>query len=196
MAMTIHVYVLGLEAVLKIDGCKERKMAGQPGLPIYDVCGVILRQDDGRWMFPLSDLENRIPAGLVEFVDEISVRDNCSLVGLPKREAGRYVHKSAVAEVCPASERQCPVVRIRSKNMEDARELLHKIMVGSILPEESYEKPQIAPSHEWLKKQSTRLGQLSARMSVALTRLRHKVRRCWWTLRQKTINCWCKIFGR
>lgn len=107
---------------------------------------------NGRWYFTLSDPSDKIPAFLLDCVEEISLYE--ALSREIRRESGIYLCGTAEAELASCDERgRSSRVRIRGKSMEDVRELLRRIKTGSIRPDESYEAKQAGMSRAELEKE-------------------------------------------
>ena len=152
--MSIKVYLTG-NAVESIEGFTTKSRQSNDSdkeWNEYELPGIKLCHEKGRWHLRLHELTDPIPELVVDIVDEISFYE--SIPTYPERVAGIYRHESAVAEIIPEAIRSDSYIRMRivSKNMDDLRELYLKIRVGSILPEESYEEQQISPTlWQWLK---------------------------------------------
>lgn len=158
--MSVNVYLKG-EEVQKLEGFTIRKRQG--GKPIqewdeYEVPGVKLFRDKGRWFVMLSE-SDPVPEAVKDIVEEISF--HAIIPRLAAREAGIYRHESAKAKVKPwnSGHEWKLEIRIEGKEMEDIRELFHKIEVGSIRPEESYEGPQSGKSRADLEAELERMRQ-------------------------------------
>jgi hypothetical protein len=126
--------------------------------------------------------DDPIPEELKDLVEEISCRKTIPQMG--RREAGIYRHGTAECELTPDDygngKREKPVytLKITAKNMEDIKEVLHKVKIGTIRPDESYEGPQGGRSRrqlesELLEAQATIRG--NAKKLEALQTLREKI---------------------
>lgn len=159
--MSINVYLKGDE-VKNLEGFTTKKKQG--GKPVqewdeHELSGVKLSLDKGRWYIYLSEPTEPIPAVVKDIVEEISFHGYLK-AGI-RREMGIYRHESAEAEIDAESAGGKPmyVVRIKAKRMENLLELFHKIKIGSIRPEESYEGQQNGMSRAELEAELERMRQ-------------------------------------
>lgn len=102
-----------------------------------------LFDDKGRLYARLGDENSVVPSTLKDYVEEFSFYEWIPQVS--HRETGIYRLESAEAEVednWGGSKRPMYRVKIIGKELMYIRDLFRMIKVGSIRPEESYEKPQ------------------------------------------------------
>ena len=142
--MGINVYLRG-QWVTELPGFETKPRSSKDGQKWndYSLQGIYLNYKLGRWLVELNRLTDPIPSVLVNLVEEITLQEWVSFYS--RREAGIYRFGSAEAEVGTGktdSDMNRITVFIRSKKMEDLRELYHRLLVGSIRTEESYEGPQ------------------------------------------------------
>lgn len=152
--MSINLYLK--EEVRKIPGFIDRVRHAQGGETWneYEIPGVRLYHKKGRW-YTTIDETDPIPPVLVGIVTVISLQAFIPI--RPKRESGRYKHKSAKAKLECYSSHNYEVTTTGEK-LEDILELFYMIKIGSIRPEESFEGEQGGLSRE----------ELLARMKEAL----------------------------
>jgi len=120
----------------------------------------LLREGDRLYMM-LGD-HDAVPASLEDALEEITLRSFFPV--LAKRETGIYRHKSAEAEVDERSTGKGGseyTFSARTKNIEDAQELLRLVRTGEIRPTESYEGPQDGPSRKDLEAEVERLRNIA-----------------------------------
>lgn len=199
--MSIRVYLRGDE-VQKLPGftTKPRRDHGQEWNE-YELPGLKLSHDNGRWHIPLSEPTEPVPAAVADIVEEISFYGQIPL--FPRRERGIYRHESAEAEVESTGYKDGRIgVRIQAKNMEDLLHLYRKIKDGSIRPEQSFEGQQGGLSHAELEAEleRTRQGANSTLESMELEKLKleslkndlrtfyHELRNGWPFRRTETIR--------
>lgn len=90
--------------------------------------------------------DDTIPEELKDLVEEVSCRE--TIPQMSRREAGVYRHESAECELTPEDHgngkygKPVYMLKVVAKNIQDAKEILHKIKTGAIRPDESYEGPQ------------------------------------------------------
>lgn len=104
--------------------------------------GLSIYNDNGRLYAMLGDENSVVPEKLHDYVEEFSFYG--SLPQVAKRETGIYRHLSAEAELELDQYNKVPVykVKITGKKLEDVRERLRMIKIGSDRPEDSYEGDQ------------------------------------------------------
>ena len=150
--MSVNVYLnnkvrelYGFGSVPYSDGSGDKMM--YKGLHLFG-------GEKGR-LYLMWDDEAVIPDELKELVEEISWYDTIPQMG--RREAGVYRYESAECELTPGdhgnAKREKPVywLKLKAKNMEDIRVLIHKVKTGAIRPEESYEEPQGGKTRQQLE---------------------------------------------
>ncbi len=153
------------------DGSESHKMRLRLG------CIGLNQQQNGRWMCYLGLNTKEVPPELAELVEEISFMTD--IPASPHRERGVYRHESARAQVTASSGKIGSKVHITGKNLADVRELHHKILAGSVRPEESYEGEQNGMSRRKLEVELARLRVLeleSKKLVADLFRLVVKLR--------------------
>lgn len=142
----------------------------------YELPGISLRYDKGRWFMTLNDPTEPIPAVIANLVEEISSHE--SIPSIPKREAGIYHHESAIAEVEHGKhgDPRKTSVDIKAKCMKDLLELSRMIKVGSTRPDESYEGEQLGMSRKELEAELARTKEEleSARTSERIYERMHR----------------------
>lgn len=156
--MSINVYLKGDE-IRGVEGYKATPQhdRGQTWNK-HTLPGIDLLFEKGRWFITLYDLTDAIPAVLESIVDEISV-----FVSLPiysPREMGIYEHKSATAEIDTdnlGGKTDKFRLKIITKTMEDARELIEQFRCGTIRPKLSYEASQGGKSYAELEAEVERI---------------------------------------
>jgi hypothetical protein len=143
MAMSINVYLRG-EKAKDLPGFHDYPYKGNHEIEYhtYTAADLRLHNDGGRWYITLDRPEDIIPVVVKDLVEEISFVDYEALAGLPRREAGIYRYQKATATVEAGGPQRKPGIRIRSETMEDLRELLKKILTGTVRPDESFEREQ------------------------------------------------------
>lgn len=152
--MSTRVYltdeVMKLEGFSNVtDGCGER------GFPL-----VRINDNNGRLYLNIS-YGNPVPAIVAGVVDEVSIFE--VIPGQPSRETGIYNLESATAMVefchCDHGVVVRREITITAKTLEDAREILRRIKIGSIRPDESYEGQQSGMSRVELEAELARMKQ-------------------------------------
>ncbi len=132
---------------------------------------------DGRWRFVLGPDAKEVPPELAELVEEVSFMTDIPTV--PHREWGVYRHESARAEVTASPDRKGSKVHITGKNLADVRELHHRILAGSIRPNESYEGAQDGMPR-WELEMALRTARAkSEKFRELVEKLRRKDKRGW-----------------
>ena len=136
-----------------------------------------------RWYIDITFIHEQIPLILESFTESISVHE--ILPSFPKREEGIYRHGSATAEVLSILPGRTELrVCVTSDNIEDARNIMREIRVGSIrpLPNDSYESKQTGVSHAdsvarvlELETELKRLQSLDTEMRGTLAFLRRRL---------------------
>lgn len=147
--MSVNVYLS--DEVLNLKGFKsnpesEEKMSFN-GLSVYK---------EHSELYLSWDLDTPIPKGIEEFVTRISCHE--VILKLGHREAGVYMYESAECKLVPddmgvRSSKPVYKVRVTGKNLQDIREVLHRVKVGTIRPDESYEGSQLGKSRAKLEEE-------------------------------------------
>lgn len=119
-----------------------------------------LERRGDRLILPFGEAETEVPPPLDWLVEEVSFMGDIPAV--PHREYGVYRHESARAQVTK-SRRRCAKAYIVGKTIADVRELYHRILAGSIRPEESYEKPQTGKSRKEMEAAFAKFKELAER---------------------------------
>lgn len=190
MSASVRVYLKGDEEVRGLKGFVERykKESGRD----KECClpgGIELCNKKGRWYVEL-DLTDPIPAAIVDIVDKITLKEFISF--RTKREEGVYSYESAEGTI---SGSPSEIYIYKAKKMEDVFELYHKIRVGSIRPDESYEGQQGGMSRAELEAELERLRQYEpelerlrrrekeeTRMNLEAKDLLQRLEGKWWPL--------------
>jgi hypothetical protein len=146
-AMSVRVYLIGdkakdlpgFDTIPRPDyGPNSKEYVADGDIKLY--------RENGRWYIAVGSIADPIPPQVLDIVDEISFRD--WVPKLSERQFGVYHLVTAEAEVDLDNGDKKPrlEISIRAKNMEDVRDLYHRIRVGSISPkpEDSYTNPQVA----------------------------------------------------
>ena len=149
--MSINVYLKN--DIRNLPGFSINRHPDNSGDKVQ-IDGVGLCSDKGRIYLIISDFNSVIPEKLRDFVDEVTQYEWIPRTGL--REAGIYRHESAECELVPkdsGGKRDNPQywLQMKAKKLEDLRELLHRIKIGTIRPEESYEGSQNGLSRKELE---------------------------------------------
>lgn len=170
--MSVNVYLKG-EEVTKLDGFKTVKQHHQGNSwDNYNYKGLTLYCSGGDWYFTLYNVDDNIPDALKELVERVVYMGRFSF--LPAREAGEYLHESAVAKVSSIDNsgkgNRENSIRIDAVKMEDLRELLKQIRVGSIRPHKSYEGPQNGLSRNKLEAE---LKEANAKLELSWVEIDH-----------------------
>lgn len=169
-AMSVNVYLknevrerLGFSSVPSDGGSgNEITFNGRP-----------LREERERRIYLVWNEDDPIPDDLKDLVEEVSRYEWVPRMGV--REPGIYRLNTAECRMIPddmGSARRPDLVyklRLRAKNLEDVNELMHRIMVGTIRPEESYEGNQQGKSRQQLE------GELVL-AQVGLSEAQHRIK--------------------
>lgn len=141
--MSLNVYFTDSIKELPDFTNKPHKDGSGDQMKIY---GLILYNDSGRLYAMLGDENSVVPEKLHDYVEGFSFY--ASLPQVAKRETGIYRHLSAEAELelDPHGKVTVYKVKITGKKLEDVRERLRMIKIGSDRPEESYEGGQTGMS--------------------------------------------------
>ena len=93
-----------------------------------------------------------LPQELREFVIEVSYYDNFGYNFRPQRQLGFYRYKSATANLEEVGGKDGHYhMKLRAKNVEDAKELNFLLREGKIWPAIDYEKAQVPPPARHLR---------------------------------------------
>ncbi len=155
--MSINLY---LDNKLKeLDGFKSAPYSKAPGNEMsYN--GMHVFNDNGR-LYIMCGENSLIPDELKDLVEEVTWHDSIPQMGY--REAGVYRHETAECELVPSDsggakrEKLVYGLKLKAKNLEDIKILLHKVKTGTIRPEESYEGKQTGMSREQLEQELKRV---------------------------------------
>ena len=121
------------------------------------------------------DILSDAPAGVEKFITEVSYYDNFGYGLLPRRQIGKYLFRSASAElqVIDGGRGQSSHyhVKVRGKRVADVRQLYELIRHGKIWPALDYEVEQVPPPLRHFRGSMKELWQLLRRdVSDRLTR--------------------------
>lgn len=120
-----------------------------------------LERRGDRRILPLGETETEVPPPLDWLVEEVSFMGD--IPASPHREYGVYRHESARAQVTVSPGKPDAKVHITGKTIADVRELYHKILAGSIRPDESYEAPQEGMSRNEMAEALLKFKELAER---------------------------------
>lgn len=157
--MTTNVYLRGDE-VKSLRGFETiaRNEKGQRW-DEYKLAGSNLYYKDGRWYITLYNIDDKVPAILEGIVEEYSCY--CWFSSIAHRINGVYRLGTAVAKVTTGERKGSSVnfsIEIRAEKYDDLKELLHRIKVGNIDVDESYEDQQkVGPTRQQLLEHNARL---------------------------------------
>lgn len=190
--MSVNLYFR--EGVRKHAGFKSELYGDQSDQVTFKGLKVYREVGDGGRLYAVFNLDIPIPNDLMEFVEEISCHEY--ILRMATREHGVYQHKSASCELIAETYARRPAYKLKivAKNLEDIRELVHMIKVGTIRPNESYEGPQGGKSRAELEKELAAALEQARLAEKDLTTYRLRLRqyveelkeatfdRPWWTL--------------
>lgn len=155
MSLTMRLYLK--EAGLEKKGFNPKEeWGGRAWNDLWFQCGQVVRKYGRLWV-EVKELLDSIPDEIAGMIEEISV---CEIIkSSPSRESGIYRFGQAKAEV-QEDHKGIKTVLIRTKGeagLKDVIDLLQRIKVGSIRPEESYDGPQGGLSRQELEAENAKL---------------------------------------